>query len=180
MESPYAAPADGRLVTPLRGCTARARRLLNARASEGFATKENAMPMITVQLAGEPNAVLAEKVQQSVTGLTAEILGKDPKVTAVVVEFISPRFWFIAGKSAEARRTAEFFVDVRITDGTNTKDEKARYIAETYAALSRLLGGGQSESYVHVNDVRADGYGYGGLTQERRYIQGRAAPRSAT
>ena len=138
------------------------------------------MPMINVQVAGEANAELADKVQQTVTRLTAEILGKDPKVTAVAVEFIPPRFWFIAGKSAAERGAAEFFVDVRISDGTNTKDEKARYIAETFSALSRLLGGRQSESYVHVNDVRADGYGYGGLTQERRYIQGRAAPRLAT
>jgi len=138
------------------------------------------MPMINVQVAGEPNAEVADKVQQTVTRLTAEILGKDPKVTAVVVEFISPRFWFIAGKSAAVRGSAEFFVDVRISDGTNTKDEKARYVAETYAALSRLLGGRQSESYVHVNDVRADAYGYGGLTQERRYIQSRAAPRVET
>ena len=46
--------------------------------------------------------------------------------------------------------------------------------------FSRLLGGRQSESYVHVNDVRADAYGYGGLTQERRYIQSRAAPRVET
>ena len=138
------------------------------------------MPMINVQVASEPNAEVADKAQQTVTRLTAEILGKDPKVTAVVVEFISPRFWFIAGKSAAVRGSAEFFVDVRISDGTNTKDEKARYVAETYAALSRLLGGRQSESYVHVNDVRADAYGYGGLTQERRYIQGRAAPRFET
>ena len=138
------------------------------------------MPMINVQVAGEPNAELADKVQQTVTRLTAEILGKDPKVTAVVVEFIPRKFWFVAGKSAAAREAPEFFVDVRITDGTNAKDEKARYIAETYAALSRLLGGKQSESYVHVNDVRADSYGYGGLTQERRYIQGRAAPRVET
>jgi len=138
------------------------------------------MPMINVQVASEPNAEVADKAQQTVTRLTAEILGKDPKVTAVVVEFISPRFWFIAGKSAAVRGSAEFFVDVRISDGTNTKDEKAHYVAETYAALSRLLGGRQSESYVHVNDVRADAYGYGGLTQERRYIQGRAAPRFET
>jgi len=138
------------------------------------------MPMINVQVASEPNAEVADKAQQTVTRLTAEILGKDPKVTAVVVEFISPRFWFIAGKSAAVRGSAEFFVDVRISDGTNTKDGKAGYVAETYAALSRLLGGRQSESYVHVNDVRADAYGYGGLTQERRYIQGRAAPRFET
>jgi len=36
------------------------------------------------------------------------------------------------------------------------------------------------ESYVHVHDVRGDAYGYGGLTQERRYIAAQfAAPVAA-
>ncbi len=32
---------------------------------------------------------------------------------------------------------------------------------------------------MHVHDVRADAYGYGGLTSERRYIQAQAAQKSA-
>jgi 4-oxalocrotonate tautomerase len=62
---------------------------------------------------------------------------------------------------------------VRISDGTNTKDEKARYVAEAFAAMGRVLGPLEAESYVHVHDVRADAYGYGGLTQERRYVESR-------
>ena len=134
------------------------------------------MPMISVQIAGEPDARLANQVQETVTRLTAELLRKDPAVTALAVDFVPRRFWFIAGRSVEERDTSAFFVDVRITDGTNTKEEKARYVATTFGALSRLLGGVHPESYVHVDDVRADAYGYGGLTQERRFIQGRPAP----
>ena len=134
------------------------------------------MPMITVQIAGEPDVGLAGEVQRAIGSLTAKLLGKDPNVTAVAIEFVPRRLWFIAGRSTEELGKSAFFVDVRISDGTNSKDEKARYIAETFASLSRLLGGAHAESYVHVNDVRADAYGYGGLTQERRYIQGRPAP----
>lgn len=36
--------------------------------------------------------------------------------------------------------------------------------------MAELLGPLRHESYVHVHDVRADAYGFGGLTQERRYI----------
>ena len=36
--------------------------------------------------------------------------------------------------------------------------------------MGELLGPLHNESYVYVNDVRADAYGFGGLTQERRYI----------
>ncbi len=137
------------------------------------------MPMIIVELAGEPDGALAERVQQTVTRLTAEVLGKDPRVTAVAVRFTPPRFWFVAGRSTQDLGQAAFFVDVRVTDGTNTKDEKAAYVARTFAELSSLIGGAHAESYVHVHDVRADGYGYGGLTQERRYVQGRPAPAAA-
>jgi 4-oxalocrotonate tautomerase len=29
------------------------------------------------------------------------------------------------------------------------------------------------ESYAHVDEVKGDAYGFGGLTQERRYIAGK-------
>jgi len=47
--------------------------------------------------------------------------------------------------------------------------------------MDDLLGPLHNESYIHVHDVRADAYGFGGLTQERRYIAGKlaVAPRSA-
>ena len=92
-------------------------------------------------------------------------------VTAVAVEFISRKLWFVAGRSTEEIGRPAFFLDVRITDGTNSKDEKARFHATTFAALDQLLGGVDPESYIHVDDLRADSYGYGGLTSERRYVQ---------
>jgi 4-oxalocrotonate tautomerase len=134
------------------------------------------MPMITVEIAGEPDVSLAQRVQETITGLTAEILGKDPGVTAVAVQFTPRRFWFVAGKATQDLGKPAFFVDVRVSDGTNTKDEKAEYVARTFAAMSAVLGGAHVESYVHVDDARGDAYGYGGLTQERRYVQGHAAP----
>ncbi|HEX9241258.1 MAG TPA: 4-oxalocrotonate tautomerase family protein [Anaeromyxobacter sp.] len=134
------------------------------------------MPMITVEVAGEPDGQLAQRIQETVTRLTAEVLGKDPRVTAVTVQFTPRRCWFVAGRSTEELGRPAFFVDVRVTDGTNTKDEKAAYVARTFAELSALLGGAHVESYVHVDDARGDAYGYGGLTQERRYVQGRPAP----
>jgi 4-oxalocrotonate tautomerase len=132
------------------------------------------MPMITVQLAAEPDERLAREAADTVARLTAELLGKDRNVTAVAVDFVPPRFWFIAGRSAQELGKGAFFVDVRISDGTNDKDEKARYVAAVFAAFERLFaarGWVDRESYVHVDDARADAYGYGGLTQERRYIE---------
>ncbi len=137
------------------------------------------MPMITLQVAAEPDDALTRRLAETVSALTARHLGKDPSVTAVAVEYVPPRRWFVGGRSAEELRRAAFFLDVRVTDGTNTKDEKARYVAEAFAALDRLLGGVHAESYVHVDDARGDAYGYGGQTQERRWVEARPAPAAA-
>jgi 4-oxalocrotonate tautomerase len=137
------------------------------------------MPMITLQIASEPDARLARDAARLVTARTAEILGKDPNVTAVAVEFIPRKHWFLAGRSTEEIGKRAFFLDVRITDETNTKDEKARYVGVMFDELDKLLGGVDPESYVHVDDVRADAYGYGGVTSERRYVQSLVAAAAA-
>lgn len=137
------------------------------------------MPMITVQVAAEPRDELTRRIVETVTTLTAKVLGKDPSVTAVAVEYLPRREWFVAGVPVEDLGQSAFFLDVRISDGTNTKDEKARYVAEAFEAMGRLLGPVHPESYVHVNDVRADAYGYGGLTSERRYVQSLRASEGA-
>jgi 4-oxalocrotonate tautomerase len=41
--------------------------------------------------------------------------------------------------------------------------------------MNELIGPLHSESYVHVNEVRGDAYGFGGVTQNERYIAGKLA-----
>ena len=86
-----------------------------------------------------------------------------------------------AGRSLADQGLASFWLDVHVSEGTNTKDEKADYIAATFRRMGELLGPLHNESYAHVDEVRGDAYGFGGLTQERRYIAGKleVAPRSA-
>lgn len=43
--------------------------------------------------------------------------------------------------------------------------------AEAFAARGRILVDLHPESYIYVQDVRAEAYGYGGLNQEYRYIK---------
>jgi 4-oxalocrotonate tautomerase len=129
------------------------------------------MPLITVTLSS-PHAEMPAKaaVAAEVSRLSSSVLGKDPKVTAIIVTTVPPEDWFCGGRSLAEQKLASVWLDIHITDGTNTKDEKAAFIAETYAAFGRLLGPLHEESYVHVHDVRDDAYGFGGLTQGRRYI----------
>ena len=128
------------------------------------------MPYLHVQISGSTDPQLASRVARVGVDLTAKLLGKDPALTAVVVDFIDPQQWFIAGKSLAGGAVRSYHWYVSITDETNTKAEKARYIAAVHAAMGELLSGRVAEhSYVHVADLRASAYGYGGRTQEARY-----------
>jgi 4-oxalocrotonate tautomerase len=132
------------------------------------------MPLITVQYAsGRNTPPLKADIAAAVSRLSSGILHKDPKVTAIIVQAVDAAGWFAGGVSLADQKLASVWLDIHITDGTNTKDEKAAFIAETFKAFGELLGPLHNESYIHVHDVRADAYGFGGLTQERRYIAGK-------
>jgi 4-oxalocrotonate tautomerase len=127
------------------------------------------MPHLHIQISGARDDALAGQAAATAAELTAGILGKDRALTAVVVEFVEPAHWFIAGRALAAGAARSYHWHASITDETNTKAEKARYIAAVHQAMAELLGDVAEHSYVHVADLRASAYGYGGRTQEARY-----------
>ena len=78
-------------------------------------------------------------------------------------------FLRVGGQSLATQGKSSIYFDIKITDETNTKAEKAEYIRAAFEAFSRLLGNLHEESYIYVQDVRAASYGYGGKTQEYRF-----------
>ena len=129
------------------------------------------MPHIVIHLSGQPDAALTRRVVDRVAALTQTVLGKKLPVIAISVQYIAADAWFIGGQSlAELGRSA-FHLDISITDETNTKAEKARYLHEIHAAMAELRSDLHEVSYVHLIDARAAAYGYGGRTQEYRHQQ---------
>ena len=138
------------------------------------------MPMITVRFATpQHKSALPETIAKAANKLSADILHKSPLVTAVTVEEIAPADWFIGNKSLAQHGLASFWLDIRIVEGTNTREEKAAFVTAAFAKMSGLLGPLHNESYVHVNEVRGDAYGYGGRTQDERYFAGKMKTASA-
>jgi 4-oxalocrotonate tautomerase len=137
-------------------------------------TRRTLMPLITVTYSSPRTAPsLKADIAAAVSELTAQILHKDPKVTAIIVKSVDAADWFAGGKSLADERLASYWLDIHISEGTNTKDEKAAYLAAMFKRMGELLGPLHNESYLHVDEVRGDAYGFGGLTQERRYIAGK-------
>lgn len=127
------------------------------------------MPHIHLQISGQPDASLTQRAAAAVSTLTQRILGKPPEVTVVTVQYIAHDAWIIGGKTLSAHGRNAFNLDISVTDETNTKAEKARYLEAVFGALSELIGNVHECCYLYVIDARAAAYGYGGRTQEYRH-----------
>lgn len=127
------------------------------------------MPILNVKVSAPRTAALSERINEMLLELTSRVLGKRRDLTAVAIDYVDPRDWFVGGKSLGEQKLASFYFDVKVVDETNTKAEKARYVAESFEAFAALLGPLHPESYVYVQDVRATAYGFGGKTQEYRH-----------
>lgn len=127
------------------------------------------MPILNVKVSGRKSPEMSSKIATMLIELTTKILGKDPRVTSIAIDYVDPDDWIVAGQPLSAHRKNSVYFDIKITDETNTKAEKARYIKEAFAGFEKLLGSLHEESYIYVEDVRAAAYGYGGKTQEFRF-----------
>lgn len=125
------------------------------------------MPMITVRyVTPKEGADIRPQIAELASRLAHEKLGKDQQVTAVLVEAADPQGWFIAGKRPTEAGLAAFWLDIKITAGTNTKDETSGFVKAVFDGMGQPLN---EESYVLVHAADGDAYGYGGRTQNARW-----------
>jgi 4-oxalocrotonate tautomerase len=129
------------------------------------------MPILNVKVRGQKNIATTKAINELLLDLTHRILGKKKEVTSIAIEYVDPGCWLVGGKLLSDQGKSSFYFDIKVTDETNTKDEKAQYIKEAFLGFERILGNLHDESYIYVQDVRATSYGYGGKTQEYRYHQ---------
>jgi len=128
------------------------------------------MPMITVRyVTPKPRPEVRPKIAELVTRLGADELGKDANVTAVLVEEAEPDGWFIASKHPTEAGLSAFWLDIKVTAGTNTKTETTAFVKAAYSGMQDLLGPLHEECYVFVHETNGDAYGYGGRTQNGRW-----------
>ena len=127
------------------------------------------MPILNVKVSGQKNMATTKAINELLLDLTHRILGKKKEVTAIAIEYVEPDCWLVGSKLLSEQGKNSFYFDIKITDETNTKDEKAQYIKEAFLGFEGILGNLHEESYIYVQDVKAASYGYGGKTQEYRY-----------
>lgn len=129
------------------------------------------MPILNITVSGTPDTVPSHKVAAILARHTADILHKAPALTSIAVQHAGPANWFIGGESLAQLNKATFFLDIKVSDETNTATEKSAYIAAVYRDMQQLLGELHEVSYIHIDDARPAAWGWGGLTQQYRMVQ---------
>jgi 4-oxalocrotonate tautomerase len=129
------------------------------------------VPYLNCKLCVPPSQDVTDKIASVLTDLTAEVLKKKRELTAVAVEYVASEQWFIGGTSLAEQALRSFYLDIKVTEGTNTKDEKALYVSRVFAAIEGIVGSVAPASYIVIHEVRADSWGYQGETQEFRYVR---------
>ncbi|KRG69793.1 tautomerase family protein [Pseudoxanthomonas dokdonensis] len=131
------------------------------------------MPYLDFRVSAKPSQQQAERVAGILTELTATVLGKKPELTSVSIHAMEAGHWYIGGNSLASQSLVTFYLDIKVTEGTNTKNEKAEYVRRVFAAVADIFGALAPASYVVIDEVHADAWGYQGQTQEYRYIRGK-------
>ena len=129
------------------------------------------MPYLNVRISTQELPETSNKIVATLMKHTSEILGKKPEVTSIEIDYISPDKWFVGGVRINAQNAITFYLDIKITEGTNTKAEKAKYVRSVFTDFEAILGTITPASYIVIHDVRADSWGFEGRTQEYRFIQ---------
>lgn len=129
------------------------------------------MPTLNLKVAPLLNPPQYSALACALTRLTVLHLGKREAVTAVMIDDLPVARWYIAGRSVE-RATA--LLEISITSGTNTVEQKEAFIAAAFAELQAQLGNGrplEEASYVIVREVAGTDWGYSGVSQVARRKQ---------
>jgi 4-oxalocrotonate tautomerase len=99
------------------------------------------------------------------TALTANVLHKRPEVTVVMIDDLPAARFCVGGATSDHSVAC---LEINITAGTNTVQEKQQFVHEAHTLLRRLLGDLHEASYVIVRELPATDWGYDGLTQAQR------------
>ena len=129
------------------------------------------MPTLNLRIAPLHNPAHYAALASQLSALTARVLHKRPEVTAVMIEDLPAARFCIGG---QASKQAAACLEIDITQGTNSAQEKQQFVREAYELLSKLLGDLHEASYVIVRELPAGDWGYGGLTQAQRQAQRQA------
>jgi 4-oxalocrotonate tautomerase len=123
------------------------------------------MPYIDLKVQPAPSPKQAAALARGITDAMVEVTRKDREVTAVRIASAEAALWTVG---AEVCRCTTAYLEVKITAGSNSVEEKAALLRRLHQLLVANLGTLAEASYIVVQEVAPGNWGYGGLTQAAR------------
>ena len=126
------------------------------------------MPYINIRIGKKLDSKQREQLYEHTTSLMNTVMRKRPQVTVVHIEETDPQQWSVNAIPLTAQEPTCAYVDIKVTEQTNTPAEKAEMISKTMKMLQDVVGIMQEACYVVIHDISADSWGYNGQTQASR------------
>lgn len=126
------------------------------------------MPYISVQLSKPASPAETVLLANGITDIMTRILRKKRELVSVSIDSIPASQWFIGGQNMAGQGGTTAFVSARITQDTNTVEEKSAAIAAIDKLLTEVMGTLAEASYIVLECLPATGWGYSGRTQASR------------
>lgn len=126
------------------------------------------MPYISVQLSKPASPAETVLLANGITDIMTRILRKKRELVSVSIDSIPASQWFIGGQNMAEQGETTAFVSTRITQDTNTVEEKSAAIAAIYSLLTEVMGTLAEASYIVLECLPVTDWGYSGRTQASR------------
>lgn len=127
------------------------------------------MPLLTLDISGAPlNSAQRTQIQQGLTRLMSDLLGKVADLTVVHVRESAPTHWSVGGQPLSDSQWCASLT-VAITEGSNSVQQQASFLANAHELLAERIGRPPSAPlYIVMQNLPGAHWGYGGRTQASR------------
>jgi len=126
------------------------------------------MPYIEIRVGTTLDEQQRQKIYAHTTSLMNSVMGKRRDVTVVHIEESQPGSWATNATALNAEAPVGAYVDIKVTQGTNSAEEKAQMLHDTVAMLKEVVGTVQEACYVVIDEIPGDSWGYNGKSQAAR------------
>ena len=127
------------------------------------------MPFINIAIAGtQLTSAQKQQLFDETTRLMSEVMRKDPRLTAVRIDQFNADDWAVGRKTATIHDKTAVHMDIKVTAGTNTDEEKEEMIRQSIEMIKEVVGEIPEASYIVIHEVDATAWGYDGRTQRSR------------
>ncbi len=131
------------------------------------------MPFINITHSGSKlTEEQREGLFKETTRLMNEVMHKKEELTSVRIDNYEAGDWAIGSKRMSMSSSSAVYMDIKVTQGTNTAEEKSEMIRQSTLMLKEIIGPVAEASYVVIHEVAGDSWGYNGLTQLARAQMG--------